>query len=170
MKPTTFTRILCLLIVLAVIILSAVGVLVIICVSSNWPTEMLSLFSTPYEKNQYYCDLLLSLQETSDTVRVGDVFEFDFDEAYVASGPYGDEKFYLQELGVDTAVPIRQWNTGGHYRILFIKDKCIIYDFVYDIRQVNTLEKGMMIYPDTKMNFTEVFYGECDSYVQITFE
>ena len=170
MKSTTFTRTLCFLMVLAVIILFTVGTLVIIHISTNWLIETLSLSSTPYEQNQHYYDLLLSLQETSGTARVGDVFDFDFDEAYVVSTSYGDEAYYLEVFGVTTAVPIYSWETGGHYRIFFVKDKCIIYDFVYNIKKIDTHEKGMTIYPDTIMHLTEEFYGDSDSYVLITFE
>ena len=70
--------------------------------------------------NEYYQKMLL-LQETSDTAKVGDIFDFDFDEAYVASRPYGDGTSYLDKLGVETAVPLPSYDTGGHYRILFIK-------------------------------------------------
>ena len=102
--------------------------------------------------------------------KVGDVFDFDFDEAYVVSTSYGDEAYYLEVFGVTTAVPIYSWETGGHYRIFFVKDKCIIYDFVYDITKIDTHEKGMTIYPDTIMHLTEEFYGDSASCVLITFE
>lgn len=120
-------------------------------------------------KDEYLLNMLL-MQETSNTVRVGDVFEFDFDEAYVVSGPYGDETFYSDQLGVETAVPIPRWETEVHYRILFIKDQCIIYDFVYDIRTIDTLQKDVMIYPDTTMTFTTEFYPSGNSFLRITFD
>ena len=120
--------------------------------------------------NDEYLQKMLLLQETSDTVRVGEVFDFDFDEAYVVSGPYGDETCYPDQLGVETAVPIPQWNTEVHYRILFIQDQCIIYDFVYDIRQIDTLQKDVMIYPDTTMTFTTEFYPSGNSFLRITFD
>lgn len=124
----------------------------------------------PDPSKDEYLLKMLSLQETSDAVRVGDVFDFDFDEAYVVSGPYGDETFYPDRLGVETAVPIPQWNTEVHYRILFIKDQCIIYDFVYNILTVDTLQKDVMIYPDTTMTFTTEFYPSGDSFLRITFD
>lgn len=120
-------------------------------------------------KNEYFQKMLL-LQETSDTAKVGDVFDFDFDEAYVVSAPYGDGTFYLDKLGVETAVPLPSYDTGGHYRILFIKDQCVIYDFVYCILQVDTLQKDVMIYPDTTMTFTTEFYPSGNSFLRITFD
>jgi hypothetical protein len=97
------------------------------------------------------------------------VFEFDFDEAYVYEHPYGDEATYLRKLNVETAVPIFQWDTGGHYRIFFIKDNCIIYDFVYDIRQINTAKKGITIYPDTPLTLTEKQFSNGELYLQMAF-
>jgi hypothetical protein len=120
-------------------------------------------------KDEYLAKMLL-LQETSDAVRVGEVFDFDFDEAYVVSEPYGDEALYLNKLDIETSVPIFRWETGAHYRILFIKDKCIIYDFVYCINQVDTLQKDVMIYPDTTMTFTTEYYSSGVSFLRITFD
>ena len=160
----------CLLIVLLVVIVAVNALSVFLLYQGFWiwldslpPTK-------PDPSKDEYLQKMLLLQETSDTVRVGDVFDFDFDEAYVVSGPYGDETFYPDRLGVETAVPIPRWDTEVHYRILFIKDQCIIYDFVYNILTVDTLQKDVMIYPDTTMTFTTEFYPSGNSFVRITFD
>lgn len=118
---------------------------------------------------EYYYEQLRSMQDTSEPLTVGDVFEFDFDEAYVYEHPYGDEATYLRKLNVETAVPLRQWDTGGHYRIFFIKDRCIIYDFVYDTIQIDTVKKGITIYPDTPLTLTEKQFSNGEPYLQMAF-
>lgn len=118
---------------------------------------------------EYYYEQLQSVQDTSEPLTVGDVFEFDFDEAYVYEHPYGDEATYLRKLNVETAVPLRQWDTGGHYRIFFIKDRCIIYDFVYDTIQIDTVKKGITIYPDTPLTLTEKQFSNGEPYLQMAF-
>lgn len=153
---------------IAIVAVSVLSIFLLYQVFWIWLDSLPSTRPDPSEDE--YLQKILLLQETSDTVRVGDVFDFEFDEAYVIPEPYGDEASYLEELGVETAVPIFRWDTGGHYRIFFIMDQCIIYDFVYDIRQADTLQKGMTIYPDTTMYLTEAFYGDGDRYLQIAFD
>ena len=161
---TKDTKNLCVLIAL-VVIAFAVGVLWI-CILFKVTSQAPQHYPSPEE----YYNKMLSLQEISDKVKVSDVFEFDFDEAYVCADPYGDEAYYLDLLNVDTNVPIFRWETGGHYRIFFIKDRNIIYDFVYETTKVDMLEKGMMIYPNTTMTLTQAFFSNGDSYLQITFQ
>lgn len=162
-------KIVCLLIVLLVVLLVIIAMSALsIFLFYQW-LDLLPPTKPDPSKDEYLQKMLL-LQETSDTVRVGDVFDFDFDEAYVVSGPYGDETFYPDRLGVETAVPIPRWDTEVHYRILFIKDQCIIYDFVYYIFTVDTLQKDVMIYPDTTMTFTTEFYPSGKSFLRITFD
>ena len=151
-------------VLLTVIAVSALSIFLFYQWFASLPTAM-----EISAENEYYQKMLL-LQETSDTARVGDVFDFDFDEAYVASRPYGDGTSYLDQLGVETAVPLPSYDTGGHYRILFIKDQCVIYDFVYCINQVDTLQKDVMIYPDSTMTFTTEFYPSGNSFLRITFD
>lgn len=118
---------------------------------------------------EYYYEQLQSVQDTSEPLTVGDVFEFDFDEAYVYEHPYGDEALFLNELNVETAVPLRQWDTGRHFRIFFIKDRCIIYDFVYDTTQIDTVKKGITIYPDTPLTLFERQHGNGEPYLAMAF-
>lgn len=118
---------------------------------------------------EYYYEQLRSMQDTSEPLTVGDVFEFDFDEACVYEHPYGNEALFLNELNVETAVPLRQWDSGRHFRIFFIKDRCIIYDFVYDTTQIDTVKKGITIYPDTPLTLFERQHGNGEPYLAMAF-
>lgn len=149
-------------ILLTVIIMAGV----IFCLVFLWQLPNPPVQDPPLE---YYYEQLQDLQETTDSLTVGDVFEFEFDEAYVYEHPYGDEALFLKELNVETAVPLFQWDSGRHFRIFFIKDRCIIYDFVYDTMQINTAKKGITIYPDTPLTLTEKQFSNGEPYLQMAF-
>ena len=82
---------------------------------------------------------------------MGDIFDFDFDKAYVSDAVYGDEEYFIKKLDVNTNIEIRTLESGVHNRILFIKDNSIIYDFVYEMYQIPISEKGIWIFQNTKL-------------------
>lgn len=115
---------------------------------------------------------MCTLLETSKELTVADVFEFDFDKAYVAHETeelYGDEEYFLKELNVDSNIPLARLETGGHNRILFIKNDVIVYEFAYDILKVRIVETGIWIFPDTPMVLTQQNGDNKEPIVQIDF-
>lgn len=98
-----------------------------------------------------YSEKLLSLSEKSEEITMGDIFDFDFDKAYVSDAVYGDEEYFIKKLDVNTNIEIRTLESGVHNRILFIKDNSIIYDFVYEMYQIPISEKGIWIFQNTKL-------------------
>ena len=80
--------------------------------------------------------------------------------AFVAEEIYGDEKYFLKKLDVDTDVDIPMLETGAHNRILFIKDNRIIYDFIYDMEKIHILEKGINVYPDASIIFVRQGFSD----------
>ena len=92
---------------------------------------------------------MLQLFETSDKLIVKDVFDFDFDQAYVSDAVYADDKYFLEKLNIETTIDIPTLETGAHNRVLFIKDNKIIYDFIYQMYEIRVFEMGTWIYPDT---------------------
>ena len=115
---------------------------------------------------------MCTLLGTSKELTVADVFEFDFDKAYVAHETeelYGDEEYFLKELNVDSNIPLARLETGGHNRILFIKNDVIVYEFAYDILKVRIVETGIWIFPDTPLVLTQQNGDNKESVVQIDF-
>ncbi len=106
------------------------------------------------DSNDYYERMLLSL-ETSSELKMKDVFEFEFDKAYVAYETYGDEKYFLKELNVDTNVDIPILESGAQNRILFINDDKIIYDFIYEMSEICIPETGIWVVQDTTLILTQ---------------
>ena len=105
--------------------------------------------SLQYHGSEYYSEKMLQLFETSDKLIVKDVFDFDFDKAYVSDAVYADDKYFLEKLNVETTIDIPTLETGAHNRVLFIKDNKIIYDFIYQMYEIRVFEMGTWIYPDT---------------------
>ncbi len=96
----------------------------------------------------YFEKIQVLLEDTSH-LKVEDIFEFEFDKAYVASEVYGDEKYFTKKLGVSSSIDIPALETGAHNRILFVKDNRVIYDFVYYMGEMYISETGIIVYPET---------------------
>lgn len=122
------------------------------------------------ESNDYYERMLLLL-ETSNELKMNDLFNFEFDKAYIANETYGDEKYFLKELGVDTNIDILTLESGAHNRILFVKNNIIIYDFIYETEKICITETGNWVFPDTTIILSqENLDGTKDSIVQMSFD
>ena len=136
------------------------GLLIVFCVFFVFLLLLLIIILTNHKKkqnldtNNYYEKLFLLL-ETSNELMVKDVFDFKFDKAYVANEIYGDEEYFLKELGVDTNINIPTLESGAYSRILFIKDDRIIYDFVYEMEKLCVLKTGIWIFPNTTIILTQ---------------
>lgn len=99
----------------------------------------------------YYADMLLQYEKT-DKFTFSDVFEFDFDKAYIihtTDEVYGDKEYFLEALNVTSTLELQELPNGGMGRVLFVKDNCIIYDFIYDVGCLNIENVGCWILPDT---------------------
>ena len=97
--------------------------------------------------------MLLMCAET-DEFTFSEIFEFEFDRAYIihtTDEVYGDKEYFLETLNVTSALELQELPSGGMGRVLFVKDDCIIYDFVYDISYLNIENIGCWISPDTKI-------------------
>ncbi len=108
-----------------------------------------------FADSELYCEKVVSLLKTREDFMLSEVFEFDFDKAYVSEDVYGDEQYFIEKLGVDTNIDILTLETGAHNRILFIKDNTIIYDFQYEMSVIFPVESGVWIYPDTEISYAE---------------
>lgn len=101
----------------------------------------------------YYQKMLSSLKKSNEVV-ITDVFDFEFDKAYVVhrvSEAYGDQKYFLKVLNVNKKVYIPTLEYEGVNRIFFVKDNELVYDFIYETRTININElgeTGVWISPD----------------------
>lgn len=102
-----------------------------------------------FPSSDVYYQKMLSSLKTSDEVVIKDVFDFEFDKAYVASEIYGDQEYFIKVLNLDKKVYIPTLDSGGYNRIFFVKDNELVYDFIYDRGLINIIETGAWISPDT---------------------
>ena len=110
-----------------------------------------------------YYKIMLSLLDTPKKLKLTDVFDFDFDKAYVVhpfSELYGDEQYFLQELDVDTNVNIPQLGNEGYCRVLFVKNNTVVFDYIYDRSKLCIIESepnetGIWVYPNTSIALTK---------------
>lgn len=138
----------CLLIVLLLLV-----VLSLVCINSYTH----ELDKQNHVTQNYYAKLQ-SLLESSDDKALKDAFVFDFDRAYVAKTgdeTYADEEYFLKKLDVTTNVDIRMLESESLGRVLFIKNNCIIYDFVYELDRINILTTGVQVYPNSTLQLTK---------------
>lgn len=109
------------------------------------------------EKKQYlappeiYYQKMISLLKTSNELSITDVFDFEFDKAYVAYEVYGDEEYFLKVLNVDNNVDIPTLESGAKNRIFFVKDNELVYDFIYEMHIINISETGVWISPNAML-------------------
>ena len=103
-----------------------------------------------FESNNYYENKFF-IKESKIEFIMKNVFEFEFDKAYIASETYGDKKYFLKKLNADADIDIPMLESGAHNRILFIKDDKIIYDFIYEIGEISFVNKEIFVYPDTQI-------------------
>lgn len=123
-----------------------------------------------YLDSSLYCEKILALSETSEEIAITEVFDFDFDKAYIVYEIYGDEEYFTETLEVGTKTDIPTLESGGHNRILFIKDNMIIYDFIYDMTEIVIVKTGIWIYPYSTAIFSHKNSNNGDtSIVQIEF-
>ena len=74
-----------------------------------------------------------------------EVFTFEWDKLYIQESPRMDEKELSDVLGFDcNLAPLEDW-FGYPYRVLFIKDQKIVYDFQYDIAYLDFEVKNIIV-------------------------
>ena len=108
--------------------------------------------------NDYYNEKILSVIEEEKEVKLSEIFDFEFDSAYLSVPTfesYADKDHFLDLLDVESKLKINSLDSEGFARILFIKDKTIIYDFRYVILDYVFTQTGILVNADTKIKYLE---------------
>jgi len=108
--------------------------------------------------NNYYNDKLLSVIEDEKEVKLSEIFDFEFDSAYLSVPmyeSYAEKDYFLELLDAQTKLRIDSLDSEGFARILFIKDKTIIYDFRYVTLDYVFSQTGILINDDTQIKYLE---------------
>ena len=108
--------------------------------------------------NDYYNEKILSVIEEEKEVKLSEIFDFEFDSAYLSVPvfeSYSDKDHFLDLLDVESKLKINSLDSEGFARILFIKDKTIIYDFRYVILDYVFTQTGILVNADTEIKYLE---------------
>lgn len=110
-----------------------------------------SIFSK-HELSDYSQDLIAAFDNARE-IEVSEVFDFKFDRAYVLHDCYISGDGFTSAYGLDLSISeVKPGTSENIHRIVFVdKDGNYIYDFQYDTNQVNFDNKGVVIYPSTRM-------------------
>ena len=104
-----------------------------------------------------YIEIMKTLLNEKSICKVSDIFDFDFDRAYVFDDCYLSGEDFAPYYDLD--ISIEEVETGlkdYNNRIVFVDDQGeFIYEFVYESYILNPYEDGMIIYPDTEFEFYE---------------
>ncbi len=135
------------------IFLLIVSVILVIAVS-------ITAFVVTKSKDKY-ADKLMKALAKQEKVTVKEIFDFEFDRAYIFGQPdcYFDGRSFAEDHGLNISIEQVPIGTADYnQRIVFVdKNGDFVYEFscVYDT--LNIKSKGIVIYPDTvieKMRYT----------------
>ncbi len=123
------------------ILISLLCVVLVLITGCNYPQQA--------EKNYtlQFCQKL----DAGETFLLSNVFDFDFDKAFVISEIYSKQNDLLTLYNLTTVVNIDDITNDINRRILFIKDNTVVYDYVYSINDLFTEYKNVIIYPETNI-------------------
>lgn len=119
-----------------------------------------------------YENKLISVTTEQDSFSVREVFDFNFDRAYVIQESYIDGEAFAKKYGLD--IDIKEVPENYHEvnrRIVFVDE---IGQFVYEFRFVDgenmtIFNEGIVIYPDTKVKVLDSS-SQGKDYIVIEFE
>ena len=104
------------------------------------------------KRAEQYIEKMKTALEEKQEVEIREIFEFDFDRAYVFKDTYVDGKgfssFYNLDISIDQ---VDKTYSEEVRRIVFVDEKGdFVYEFRYRMGKLYIKEEGMIIYPYTK--------------------
>lgn len=111
-----------------------------------------------FSKDEKYTKKIISKLKDNETFIVSEIFEFDFDRAYVISDNYIDGELIAQKHGLNISIEeVKETETENIRRIVFVDTEGeYVYEYQYSHSQLNAYEEGLIIYPYTKIEKSEM--------------
>ena len=110
------------------------------------------------QKNEDYKSKLISVINKQETATVQDIFSFEFDRAYVFNftDGYMDGEEFAKKYNLDISITQVEAGQADYIqRIVFVDSSGnFVYEFKCDISEIIFFEKGIVIYPETKIEIT----------------
>ena len=120
-------------------------------------TLCLILSSSAVDKNNLndtYAQKIHQKLANGESFLLGDIFEFEFDEAYAIPERYSTGDFLLKKYNLTSSVEIKDVIYSETNRILFLKDRCVVFDYYYSLLseyKIFTPQDDLIIFADTKI-------------------
>lgn len=104
-----------------------------------------------YKKADSYVKKIKKLCDAQDEFLVGDVFQFEYDRAYVFKDNYMSGESFARQYNLDISInQVEAVDTEILRRIVFVDENGdYIYEFRYNVEKLTLMEEGMIIYPET---------------------
>jgi len=109
------------------------------------------------KRSAKYTKTLIEKLNTQQQVKTKDVFDFQFDCAYVFNDSYLSGEGFAKRYHLD--ISINQVESGVREnirRIVFVDEwGNFVFNYQYDSNELNAKEEGMIIYPNTVIKKTD---------------
>lgn len=106
--------------------------------------------NVPKNCDYYQEKIILNLNDNSE-LKVSNIFDFDFDRAYVFKDSYISGEGFAEYYNIDISIDEVE-ATGHEYmrRIVFVdKNGDFVYNFTFRSYELNVKNEGVIIYPNT---------------------
>lgn len=107
--------------------------------------------------SQKYTDRLLKRLKSDEVFQVRDIFDFEFDRAYVMKDNYISGADFAEEYDLDISIDeVGKTSAEIQRRIVFVDaEGKYVFEYQYSAETLFAKEEGFVIYPETKMRRTE---------------
>lgn len=116
-------------------------------------------YGFPFDENisNLFTETLLCKLKSDESFQVKDVFDFEFDRAYVIGDPYISGKTFVEKYHLNLSInQVEKTSSKTQKRIVFVdKDGNYIFCYQYSSEELIPKAEGFVIYPETEMKRTE---------------
>ena len=106
------------------------------------------------DPNDTYTQKIHQKLANGESFLLGDIFEFEFDEAYVIPELYSTGDSLLKKYHLSSSIELKDIIYYETTRILFLKDGCVVFDYGYSLAEeykIFTPQADLIIFPDTEL-------------------
>jgi len=104
-------------------------------------------------KSLEYYEKIKSLDQ--EKIKLNEIFDFEWDSAFVQNDANEPQESLNEKLGFEANMSILEVIWGFPQRIIFISNKEVVFEFIYDLNFLAFAEnKDIFFYPDTSFTKT----------------
>jgi len=105
----------------------------------------------------HYMEKMIAELKANEKVRVGDIFDFDFNRAYIIHDCYNDGEVFAKRYDLDISIKeVKSARYEDQRRIVFVDNSGdFVYLFEFTTGELNVYDQTVVIYPDTIIEMSE---------------